>query len=374
MWQLFLHLSDGYLTCMAGWMVALLFCPFGLIRLRRHWKEKPGRIKWLFVGLSAWMLLALLTAIELGFALLYDTTDSFSMTNASRRWFRVHVSPDMKTLAFSNGTGIQYRDSAEFPGRSLPSTTKHVCLLGDSFTFGHGVADVEDRFSNQLGRTLAEALSTGGNKNRIAVSNLSRPGTDLYWVESVLQNVFQNGHRVDSAVYVMCLNDVEAFQDPTMSESSSRARFSPPTFLFRETYFFNWAWFRWQQIQQPGIRDYYGFVENYYQGEPWRRFRQKLREVQQLCESNHCRFSVAVFPFLHQSAETRFAPIRQKIIESCREDEIPALDLAEAFDGHHDENLTVNAFDAHPNEKAHFLVARYLATKRDSLLPDGPPR
>lgn len=366
MWQLFLQLSDGYLAGMAIWLIVLAVCPVMLVRLRRRWKDKPKRIKWVFIGLSAWMSLCLLTAIELGFALLYDTTDSFSMTNASRRWFRVHVSPDLKTLEFANGTGIEYRDLAEFPGRKLAPDTRHVCLLGDSFTFGHGVANVEDRFSNQLGQSLSE-----GNR-RTVVSNLSKPGTDLIWVESVLTNLFRDGHRVDSAVYVMCLNDVEAFNDPTMAESTKRAHFEPPTFLFRDTYFFNWAWFRWQQIRQPGIRDYYGFVEDYYDGEPWQLFRRRLQDVDRLCRANDCRLTVAVFPFLHETAAERFAPIRQKITESCREDGVSAIDLADAFKQHRGENLTVNAFDAHPNERAHKLVADLLTEKMPLVLPPKP--
>ena len=366
MWQFFLQLSDGYLAGMGLWLIVLALCPVLLVRLRRRWKDRPRRIKWVFIGLSAWMCLCLLTAVELGFALLYDTTDSFSMMNASRRWFRVHTESDMKTLEFVNGTGIEYRDSTEFPGRALPDNARHVCLLGDSFTFGHGVANVEDRFSNQLGRLLADS------QQRVVVSNLSKPGTDLFWVESVLSNLFRDGHKVDSAVYVMCLNDVEAFHDPTMSESTKRAHFEPPTFLFRDTYFFNWAWFRWQQIRQPGIRDYYGFVEDYYNGEPWQLFRRRLQEVDQLCRENNCHLTVAVFPFLHESAGERFAPVREKITASCQEDGIRAIDLVAAFEGHQGENLTVNAFDAHPNEQAHKRVADLLAEKIDLVLPPVP--
>jgi hypothetical protein len=364
MWQLFLHLSNGYLLSMAVWLSLLAASPVLLVKLRRRLKEKPKKLKWVFLGLSTWLCLCLLTAIELGFALLYDTTDSFSMTNASRRWFEVHVTPDLKVLEFSNGTGIEYRDTKEFPKpETLQQNSKHLCMLGDSFTFGHGVVRVEDRFSNRLETLLNETTAEDAATSRSVVSNLSKPGTDLYWVESVLKHAFADGHRIDNAVYVMCLNDVEAFHDPTMSESTNRAKFEPPTFLFRETYFFNWAWFRYQQVSQSGIRDYYDFVAGYYEGEPWQRFRPKLREVDQLCESNNCRLTVAVFPFLHSTGDDQFATIRQQITEACRQDGIEVIDLNRAFGGHRDEVLTVNAFDAHPNELAHQLVAEFLAPK-----------
>jgi hypothetical protein len=81
---------------------------------------------------------------------------------------------------------------------------------------------------------------------------------------------------------------------------------------------------------------------------------------------------VAVFPFLHESAGERFAPVREKITGSCQEDGIRAIDLVAAFEGHQGENLTVNAFDAHPTEQAHKLVADLLAEKIDLVLPPVP--
>lgn len=362
MWPLFLHLSNGYLLSMVVWLSVLAAVLILLIKLRQQVKERPRQLKWVSIGLSAWMCLSFLTAMELGFALLYDTTDSFSMTNASRRWFEVHVTPDLKVLEFSDASGIEYRDAKPFPGPDeLPRDARHLCMLGDSFTFGHGVAEVQDRFSNRVEILLNEPVEDASVAPRSVVSNLSKPGTDLFWVESVLKHTFADGYRIDDAVYVMCLNDVEAFHDPTMSESINRARFEPPTFLFRDTYFFNWVWFRCQQVSQAGIRDYYSFVADYYDGEPWQRFRLKLREVQRLCEVNNCRLTVSVFPFLHSTGNDRFVAIRKQIVDDCRQDRIEAIDLDAAFEGHRDEALTVNAFDAHPNERAHQLVAEFLA-------------
>ncbi|MFP6765923.1 MAG: SGNH/GDSL hydrolase family protein [Planctomycetaceae bacterium] len=371
MWQLFLHLSADYLVCMTVWLCLLAVCPVLLVRLRRRLGKDPKKRKWIFIGLSGWMCLACLTAAELGFALLYDTTDSFSMTNCSRRWFDVHVTPDLKTLEFSNGTGIEYRDTQQVPRPGLRNTWgRHVCLLGDSFTFGHGVAVVQDRFSNRLQALLNRSHTQPDGTASCVVSNLSQPGTDLYWVESVLQNMFRDDYQIDDVVYVMCLNDIEAFHDPTMSESINQARFEPPTVLLRETYFLNWAWFRFQQASQSSGRDYYGFVEGLYAGQPWHRFRTRLRSVQRLCVRNGCSFSVVVFPFLHSSRGDRFDPVRRKITAACRQDGIVAIDLEEAFHGQRAEQLTVNAFDAHPNERAHQLVAEFLAPK---LKPDATP-
>ncbi|NQV27505.1 MAG: SGNH/GDSL hydrolase family protein [Rhodopirellula sp.] len=366
MWQLFLHLSDGYLLAMAVWLVILGLTPVVLVRLRRKWTAQKSRLKIVYAGLSAWLCVGLLTLPEVGFALFYDTTDSFDMTNVSHRWFKVHVEPDVRVLEFSDDTGIRYRADSDVV-LSPPSGVRHICFLGDSFTFGHGVADVADRFSDRVSRLMKDA---GSGSESVAVSNLAWPGTDLIWAESVLQHSFESGGRIDDAVYVLCLNDIEAFHDPTMTRSSSLALFEPPGFFFRDTYFFNWLYFRTQLLFRAETRGYYSFVKEYYQGEPWHRFREELARTSVLCRNHGCRFRVAIFPFLHNlGAEYPFREIHHQIVIDCEDSGIDCLDLDPALSKHSNERLTVNPFDAHPNERAHEIAAaaleKWLAASRD---------
>lgn len=356
MWQLFLHLSDGYLLTMTAWLVVLGLTPVVLVRLRRRLAAQNNRLRIVYASLSAWLCFGLLTLPELGFALLYDTTDSFDMTNVSNRWFQVHVEPEVRTLKFANDTGISYRNDSDIV-LSPEDDVRHVCFLGDSFTFGHGVANVGDRFSNRIFRSLDNEISS-----RIEVSNLAWPGTDLLWTESVLKHSFESGGRIDDAVYVLCLNDIEAFHDPTMSRSSSLAHFEPPGFLFRDTYFFNWLFFRTQLLLQSETRGYYSFVKEYYEGEPWNRFRDALARTSAMCEENGCRFRVAVFPFLHNlGPDYPFRPIHHRIMVDCEDLGIDCFDLDPALSEHSNERLTVNPFDAHPNERAHEIAAEALS-------------
>ena len=366
MWQLFLHIPDGYLLAMAVWLVFLGLVPVVLIRLRRKWAAEKNRRKLVYAGLSAWLCLGMLTLPELGFALLYDTTDSFDMTNVSRRWFKVHVDPDVRVLEFANETGIQYRSASDVV-LNPSSSVRHVCFLGDSFTFGHGVADVADRFSDRVGLWINRKESGPSE-----VSNLAWPGTDLLWAEAILKNSFGLDAGIDDAVYVLCLNDIEAFHDPTMSKSSSLSRFEPPGFFFRETYFFNWLYFRTQSLFQPQTRSYYSFVKEYYEGDPWLRFRDTLARTSMLCREHSCRFRVAIFPFLHNlGPDYPFREIHHQIKADCEQLGIDCLDLDPALSAHFDERLTVNPFDAHPNERAHEIAAEALTRWLASSTPTG---
>lgn len=354
MWQLFLFLPDNYVTGMAVWLLVMCLIPVALVRLRRRWSGVRSRLRLVYAGLSLWLCLTLLTVIEVSFALLYDTTDSFDMTNVSHRWFQVHVEPDVRVLEFADGSGIRYRDVRDFnPCRR--EDIRHICFLGDSFTFGHGVPEVESRFSNQVEQLHA------GRFSRWMVSNLAWPGTDLVWGQSVVEHLFNDDAQIDDVVYVLCLNDIETFHDPTMSRSSTLGQFEPPTVLFRDTYFFNWLCFRTQLLTRSDTRNYYSFVKEYYQGPSWDRFRDVLEKTAAMCRTRGVTFRVAIFPFLHNlTGDYPFREIHRQIFETCRQLEIPCLDLDEPLAARASEGLTVNPFDAHPNELAHGIAAEAL--------------
>ena len=91
-----------------------------------------------------------LTAVELYFAVVYDASDAVNVTNVSKHWFQRHVVPFQKVLKFSDGQQTPYQDDAEFR-RTLDVGERQISFIGDSFTLGHGVLRVADRFSDRIG-------------------------------------------------------------------------------------------------------------------------------------------------------------------------------------------------------------------------------
>ncbi|MHC4878200.1 MAG: SGNH/GDSL hydrolase family protein [Planctomycetota bacterium] len=358
MWQLFLHLPDGYLVGMGAWLLCLAACPFLMLRLRRGFRPDSRWRRLIPPVLSLWMMLALLTGIELGYALLYDTTDALDVTNVSHRWFEVHVGDDLKLLSFSENGGIYYRDDVEFP--TTPDERTHVCFIGDSFTFGHGVPNVADRFTNQLRIRLDSNRGPEQTAGRFVVSNLSKPGTDLYWTDTIIRNITVNDWGVDHVVYVFCLNDIDSC-DPGFAQRSSDLadlRHPPDSFLVRDTYFLNWLYFRTQLLASPEVKDYYGYVREFYDGAAWGRFVALLQGVREVCRERDVDFTIVVFPFLHNlGPDYPFREIHAQIRRGCDDLQIRCVDLEPALNQHSDETLTVNPFDAHPNELAHSIVA-----------------
>lgn len=345
-----LHLSDAYLAGMGAWLVLLALGLVGLLKIRRRWKRRGRKLEIVHALLSVWFLLAGLTIPELGCALFYDETDSFSLTNASQRWYAIHVQ--------TNAAG--FRDARPFPPK-LPESAEYIGFAGDSFTFGHGV-EAEDRFSNRIAARLRAT-----HPGQFVVSNLGLPGVDLRQLrDRLLPEWIAEGADFDVLVYICVLNDIEYFDERTGQHYQTVARLKPRFFLFRETYFYNLLYIRLRLLQRPEVRNYYGYLQASYEGESWRRFRRKLLELDGLCRRNGIELRIVIFPFLHNlGPDYPFREAHRKLRDLCREQEIRCLDLEPILSDHADEGLTVNPFDAHPNERAHEVAARAI---REHLL------
>lgn len=204
-----------------------------------------------------------------------------------------------------------------------PGDKHHICFLGDSFTYGHGIPELRNRFSNLVGDNLENKFS-----GKYVVSNLADAGRDLLWVKAVLMECFESNYRIDTVVYVMCLNDIEMFHRDRNKFYQDIAKFQPKFFLFRDTYFFNLFYIRMRLFSQPEVSGYYSMLVDYYKGQPWQAMCRKLSEVHNLCDRNNAKLKVVVFPFVQQfPTEYPFAQAHRKAVRFCEDRKIPVLDL-----------------------------------------------
>lgn len=345
-------LTEGYLFGMLGWLAGLVALFVILLKLRRRWKEKPRRKRLANGCLSLWLLIALCTLLELGFAIFYDRTDSFNLSNVSQKWFRKYAEPFEQILVFKSEEGVVYRNDQTFP-RIIPEGQQHACFLGDSFTYGHGINRVEDRFSNWVRQRLER-----DHPGEWTVTNLGKPGTDLIYAAAVLKNLFDDEIRVDRAIYTICLNDIESFSPAHGEYYQGHWRSGSNFFLFRDTYFFNLLYFRIEQSRRPEVQSYYDFVQEYYNGDPWVKMTGKIRAINELCRENECQLEIVIFPFLHNlGRDYQFGFAHEKISDFCEQEQIPVVDLLPILQPHTQEGLVVSRFDAHPNETAHGYAA-----------------
>ncbi len=357
-------LSWEYLAGMAAWLIAGFFAARQLLLWRQKFKARPARSRTVNAGLSLWMLLAALTGLELFFAVFYDQSDSFNMSNVSKAWYERHV--------VRNSDG--FRDHPLV--KVAPAGVRQLWFCGDSFTFGHGVKRVADRFTDRVAVALDKA-----QPGQYLVSNVAEAGANIAQIENMLKLSIDADLRrktevtdiegrpdpipfkVDVAVYVICLNDVEPYVPGNEERYTKMGQWQPQTFPFRGTYFFNFLYFRYYQSRQAGVQNYYGDLVEAYAGRPGQRLLSTIDKMRDACAEHGTDFRVAIFPFLHTLGPNYpFAATHKLIVEHCQEAGIPVQDLAPALAPHVKEGLVCNRFDAHPNERAHALAAEALET------------
>jgi len=143
----------------------------------------------------------------------------------------------------------------------------------------------------------------------------------------------------------------------------------------QKTYFLNFVDHRLQWARIPRATSYYADVEQSYQGPAWQKMFAQLLELRKTCRDAGIDLRVIVFPFLHNlGPDYPFASAHQQIVAACRQQQIPCLDLLPVLQPHARENLTVSLFDAHPNERAHALVAPVIADEFLADLWNAPGR
>ncbi len=287
----------------------------------------------------------ILIVAEVYFRFFADGSDSFGMSKVASHWSRRHV--------HVNEAGV--RDSIEY-SRGLQPGHRRITFIGDSFAFGDGVPDVEDRFANRI----------RAKHRDIDVHCFAHPGLDTGEHLKMIEHLGGKQSDVDFAfdvvVLVYVLNDVDdILPEKIEMEGQFESRYRPG-FLCSHSFFLNLLYFRCVVAQDPDFRDYDHLVVKGYDGYVWWVQQMRLRQMRDTVESLGGVFVVVTFPYLHElGADNRFRPAHQRLGEFWSSLGVRHLDLLEEFESHDPEELVVSAYDAHPNEKAHAIAAKAIA-------------
>lgn len=309
----------------------------------------------LVVGNLLILMTLLSTALlpgEIYFRYFYDSTDSFGLTKTTKRWFERHFK--------RNQTG--FRDSLNYLP-TPPPDTRRISFVGDSFTVGHGIENVEDRFANQV-RTLCP-------QHEIHV--LAECGWDTDMHIQVVNFLPQSGYEVDVVLLAYCLNDISDIT-PQWQEILDRLyNNAKPNFLCEHSYLFDTIHARIRMAREPEIRNYYGFVREAYTGRLWETQRSRLQSIRDTVASSGGQLMVVTFPFLHEiSVEYSYGEIHEQLDAHWKQLNVPHLDLLPMFLEHRDEQLVLSEQDAHPSIRAHELAGVEIAAFIDQQLKAGP--
>jgi len=331
---------------------------FLLFRYSRASGKKAGwgRVLW-FNLLSVVVLVGMFFAGgELYYRVIYDTTDSLAYTKVSQAWGKRYI--------VLNGSG--FRDNIQYAVTRAPGK-RRISFLGDSFTAGHGVKSVEDRFPNLIRAAHPEW----------EIHVLAKNGQDTGAEMTEVQKYQKAGYDFDVVVLVYCLNDVaDLFPEWNAAIQRINEDIQHAGWLRRDSYFFDILCHRYRAAHDPYVKTYYSFVREGYAGPTWEVQKQRLPVLRDMVQSSGGRFMVVTFPFLQAVGDNyEYRSAHEALNRFWTGLNVPHLDLLPAFTNLAREKITVNRYDAHPNELANAIAAKAIeAFLVQQLVTNGPAR
>jgi hypothetical protein len=301
------------------------------------------------------LLSLLFVAGETYYRFICDASDAVNFTKVSARWFQ----------RYWVRNAIGFRDNIEY-SREIEPGRRRVSFVGDSFTAGHGIKSVEDRFANRIRAAHPEW----------EVHALAILGADTDGEIELLAKSLKDGYQLDEVVLVYCLNDVaDLLPEWNDMMKAVRTDLRSKNWFVQNSYLVNTLYYHWKSAHDPQLRDYFRFVREGYQGEMWERQKRRLTTFRDLVQSHGGRLSVVTFPLLHTLAkpDNTFQLAHDELDRFWKESSVPHLDLRSAFSNQPPEKIIVSRHDPHPNEFANALAAEQIEAflRRQMALP--PP-
>jgi hypothetical protein len=238
--------------------------------------------------------------------------------------------------------------------------TVRILFLGDSFTFGKGVPDGADRFSDLIESRLQTEL-----EGKYHIYNAGKSGSEPSdWVGFSKFYLSYKPHYIFAIFFL---------RDGTSICTSLRCH-EPVIKRIKAKYTANFIYENFylgkligNKLVEREFTDYYNsrLIKAYLGTKEdtarWETEQQALLELQRLCHQKGLEFHLIIFPVLFRLDENYlFYEVEQEIIRFANEANMPVYSLTDGFMGHVDKSLWVSANDQHPNEKAHLIAAETL--------------
>jgi hypothetical protein len=255
-----------------------------------------------------------------------------------------------------NADGFRQRQPTQ---QAMAATTVRILFLGDSFTYGHGIRNGSDRFTDRL---EARLNATGEPQSRYHVYNAGVPGTEpSRWV-SYLTKLLP-GYHPQAVFAVFFLRDGTALCTSLVCHKEEigklRKRYAGGFFY---QHFYSYRIVADWLMANAFNRYYQDLITTAYLGTPeqqavWLREQESLRQLARICAQSGVAFHLVIFPVLMNLSHYPFLAVEREIERFARDSGIPVFSLREAFVGRAEADLWVGRGDQHPNELAHRIAA-----------------
>jgi lysophospholipase L1-like esterase len=357
-----------------------------------------GRVRYWFFNLALALVAAAIPCLAAEVILRVlsppaDTPGLFRKVPSEMEWSGVPFAQGLfagAPVSF-NQLGLRDRERSHerTPGRI------RILALGDSVTFGLGVAEAET-----FPRVTEDLLNATRRKDlsSVEVLNFGMPGFNTVHELAQLRELGFAFHP-DVVVLGFLYNDVE----PSTAQSARLARTigldaasgasaapslgrrvkaginSGDKYLKDHSLFFAWLSPRLGIVLRPLGAKGFGQVgevkDQYADSSPhWTWARTALLEMKRLCDERGIEFVVVIIPAMARFTESSY-PIKEyhtAVSDFCRAHSITFLDLLPHFWGLDGSRFWTSLSDGHPNAQGHRIMASALAGFLAPLLPEAP--
>jgi hypothetical protein len=295
------------------------------------------------IGWNFLLTLVLLSGLffvgESYFRFFVDSTDSFALSKLSQRWMSRYYHPN----------NLSARDNIDY-NLAISPGKRRVTIIGDSFTAGHGIKNVDDRYGNLLRKAYPN----------LEVHVMAINGASSLTGLEILQKLENDHYQFDIILLSYCLNDIDYLMPETHDIFQRIYDFDKTLGYFgKESYLINTLKFKLFAINDANFLMYSNFVLKAYENDSWIAHKKVLNSIRKFSELKGSAFAVVTFPFLQvNKADYAFLGVHQKLNEFWKSKNVLHLDLLETYEPLMGNSLTVNKYDAHPNELANELAAR----------------
>lgn len=282
-------------------------------------------------------------SLEGYFGFFYDKTDSYGYLLTSVRWFKRHYR--------LNNVGL--RDNKHYFYEKGPGK-KRIVFVGDSFTAGHGIKDVRERFTGIIEERLKKAFPDGNYE----VYTIAVNGWETDDEVDYFNRLFEEGFKADEIILCFNMNDIAWASPKKQSTFKLLNEKAPKNWLLQHSFFLNFLYIRIGMFSTHEYKNYFDWLSESYEGKTWELEKMLLWKFKEVCVRNGCTLKVVILPLIGDlSGGFRLKASHDKVASFFRSVGIPYIDLSKRLSGFPAKKLTVNKFDAHPNEFAHNIIA-----------------
>ena len=332
-------------------IILSLFVFFILLLLKSSLASKTKKI---LVAVAFFIVSTVLvfSIFEGYFRYIYDESDGLGFLKVNKRWYQRHV-------VYNN----YFKRDKDFKVEKTLGVTR-IGIIGDSITFGQGIAKTEDRFSDILENRLKE------NGINIEVYNLGVPGLDSHEEIKLYQEI--SHLNFDVIVWQYYLNDIQPADKGEPARIITKNTYVNDLVhrLSNASTFFDFIYWRFSSKYAKTFGELNSHYLSMYENPSISKNHEEelAKFISNLKEENK-KIVVIIFPFLELIGPNYPAiKIHDNLESFFKSHGVEVIDLLDDFKDLNSKELIASKFDTHPNEKVHKLAAEKLYEKIYSYL------